>query len=162
VPADIDESSLPRETPKRYVARLAKAKAEKIAALYPRNIILAADTVVVCAGRVLGKADTLDQVVFFLNTLSGKTHRVLTAIHVLAPGGKQASRITETKVTFKRLTQAEIAVYAAGQEGIGKAGGYAIQGHAGAFIIRIQGSYTNVVGLPLYETRNALLGVGGI
>ncbi len=160
IPADIDETPLPGETPRRLALRLAMGKARAIADLHPHAFILAADTVVAQGRRVLPKAETPEEVVDCLRLLSGRSHRVLTAVCVAAPGGRAASRLSETKVRFKRLERREIDAYIASDEGLGKAGGYAVQGRAAAFVISLQGSYSSIVGLPLYETMSLLIGQG--
>jgi septum formation protein len=122
--------------------------------------VIAADTVVAVGRRVLPKAETLEEARACLALLSGRAHRVLTGVAVLAPDGRSAARLSETRLHFKRLTDAETDRYLAGGEWRGKAGGYGVQGHAGAFVIALQGSYTGVVGLPLYEALSLLEGLG--
>jgi septum formation protein len=141
-------------------ARLARAKAEAARSREAAGFILAADTVVAAGRRVLPKAETQDEARRCLTLLSGRAHRVLTGVCVLAPDGRAAQRLSESRVHFKRLTKAETEAYLAGGEWRGKAGGYAIQGLAGAFVAALQGSYSGVVGLPLYETRCLLDGLG--
>lgn len=158
--ADLDEAPQPDETPRRLALRLAEAKAARVAAGAPGDYVIAADTVVAVGRRVLPKAETDDQVAACLRLMSGRAHKVLTGVAVAAPGGRTASRLVETRVHFKRLAEAEIASYLASGEGLGKAGGYAIQGRAAALIMSLQGSYSGVVGLPLYETANLLAGLG--
>lgn len=158
-PADIDETPLKDEAPPRLALRLARDKAEKVAESHPDDLVLAADTVVAVGRRVLPKAENADEVARCLKLLSGRNHRVLTAI-AARRGARAAARLVETRVQFKRLSPEEIAAYLAGGEGVGKAGGYGVQGLAGAFVIAIHGSYTAVVGLPLYEARNLLIGLG--
>ncbi|HEX5379913.1 MAG TPA: nucleoside triphosphate pyrophosphatase [Phenylobacterium sp.] len=158
--AEIDESPLPHETPRLLATRLARAKAAKVAQSHPDAFVLAADTVVAVGRRILPKAETQDEVRDCLRLLSGRAHKVLTAIAVHAPGGREASRLVETRLHVKRLTPQEIEAYVEGGEGLGKAGGYGVQGHAGAFVMAIEGSYPSVVGLPLYETMNLLTGLG--
>jgi len=158
--SDLDESPLKDETPRRLALRLAAAKARHVAARRPGAFVLAADTVVALGRRVLPKAETDAEVRACLDLLSGRAHRVLTALSVVAPGGVARARLVESKVVFKRLTRAEIDTYVASGEGRGKAGGYGVQGRAGAFVITLQGSYSGVVGLPLYETANLLGGLG--
>ena len=114
--------------------------------------VLAADTVVALGRRILPKAETAAEVAHCLSLLSGRRHQVLTGLALAVPGEKIRTRIVTTRVAFKKLTDAEIAAYAATGEGLGKAGGYAIQGRAEAFVRFLNGSYSNVVGLPLYET----------
>ena len=158
--AEIDETPQKDETPRRLALRLARAKAAKVAAAHPRAYVLAADTVVAVGRRILPKVETAAEGRGCLELLSGRAHKVLTGVAVCAPDGRSASRLVETRLHFKRLSQAEIEVYLQGGEGIGKAGGYAIQGRAGAFVMAIQGSYPAVVGLPLYETACLLEGLG--
>ena len=160
VAAEIDETPLPNETPRLLALRLAVAKAAKVAAEQPDAYVLAADTVVAVGRRVLPKVETEAQGRACLDLLSGRAHKVLTAVAVRAPDGRAASRLVESRLHFKRLTPAEITAYLTSGEGIGKAGGYAIQGRAGAFVMSLQGSYPAVVGLPLYETLNLLTGLG--
>ncbi|MDR3514022.1 MAG: Maf family nucleotide pyrophosphatase [Caulobacteraceae bacterium] len=159
-PADIDETPLANETPRRAAIRLARLKAEAARARAPDAFVLAADTIVAVGRRMLPKAETRAQAVKCLALLSGRAHMVLTAVAAAAPDGRAAVRLAETRVRFKRLTPAETEAYLAGGEWEGKAGGYAIQGAAGGFVTALQGSYTAVVGLPLYETRCVLEGLG--
>jgi septum formation protein len=159
-PAALDETPHPKETPRELAKRLAAAKAQGVARIHPEAFVLAADTVVSLGRRVLPKVETDDEGRACLALLSGRAHRVLTAVCVAAPGGRQAARLVESRVRFKRLTDADLASYLASGEGRGKAGGYAIQGRAGAFVTELQGSYSGVVGLPLYETLNLLQGLG--
>lgn len=158
-PADIDETPLKGETPPRLAARLAVGKARAVAERAPETVVLAADTVVAVGRRLLEKAADEAEAVRFLKLLSGRNHRVLTGIAVAA-GGKVRQRVVEARVTFKVLSDAEIAAYVVSGEWKGKAGGYGIQGRAGAFVTRIVGSYPAIVGLPLYETVNLLAGAG--
>ncbi|GGL41460.1 MULTISPECIES: Maf family protein [Caulobacter] len=159
-PADIDETPLRDETPRRHALRLAVEKARAVAPRSPGAIVLAADTVVAVGRRILPKAETPEQAARCLKLLSGRNHKVLTGIAAIAPDGREASRLVETRVQFKHLSDAEQADYLAGGEWNGKAGGYGVQGVAGGFIIDLHGSYTSVVGLPLYETLNLLTGLG--
>jgi len=158
--ADVDEAPLKDETPRRLALRLAGAKAMGLAARHADSYVLAADTVVALGRRILPKAESAEAVRDCLQLLSGRAHRVLTALNVIAPGGRQSRRLVETRVHFKRLTPADLADYLASGEGVGKAGGYAIQGRAGGFVTALQGSYSGVVGLPLYEAANLLAGLG--
>ena len=160
IAAEIDETPLRDETPRLLAQRLARAKALKIAEVHPDDYVLAADTVVCVGRRILPKADNPQVVAECLKLLSGRAHKVLTGVSVVAPGGRTANRLVETRLHVQRLTAAMIENYAQNGEGIGKAGGYGIQGGAGAFIMRLEGSYSAVVGLPLYETRNLLTGLG--
>jgi septum formation protein len=159
-PADIDETPLRDETPRRHALRLAIEKARAVAARSPGAIVLAADTVVAVGRRILPKAETPEQAAYCLKLLSGRNHKVLTGVAAIAPDGREASRLVETRVQFKHLSDQEQADYLAGGEWNGKAGGYGVQGVAGGFIIDLHGSYTSVVGLPLYETLNLLTGLG--
>jgi septum formation protein len=159
-PADIDEAPLREETPRLTAMRLARAKAQTARAKAPDAFILAADTVVAVGRRILPKAESEDAARACLTLLSGRAHRVLTAVAAVAPDGRLAARLSETRVHFKRLTPGETSAYLAGGEWRGKAGGYAIQGAAGGFVTALSGSYTGVVGLPLYETRCVLEGLG--
>jgi septum formation protein len=144
--------------PRACALRLAIAKAEAIEA-GPADLVLAADTVVALGRRMLGKPSDAVEAETFLRRLSGRRHKVITAI-ALRHGGLRRSRVVETAVRFKRLSDGEIAAYIASGEWQGKAGGYAIQGRAGALIPWINGSYSNVVGLPLSETVNLLAAAG--
>jgi septum formation protein len=157
-PADVDETPLAGETPRLMAVRLARAKAAAAAA--KDAYVIAADTVVAVGRRVLPKGETEAEARSCLALLSGRAHRVLTAVAVTAPDGRTASRLSETRLRFKRLTKAEIEGYLASGEWRGKAGGYGVQGRAGAFVIALQGSYSAVVGLPLYETLSLLEGLG--
>ena len=158
--AELDETPLADETPRRLALRLAIAKAMEVAARQPGAFVVAADTVVAVGRRIMPKAADSDQVLDCLKLLSGRAHRVLTGLAVAAPDGRVASRLVESRVHFKRLSQAEIDAYLACGEGVGKAGGYAVQGRAAAMVISLQGSYSGVVGLPLYETSSLLTGLG--
>ena len=160
VAAEVDESPLKDETPRLLAIRLAAAKAARVAADEPAAYVLGADTVVALGRRVLPKAETAEEVRACLGLLSGRAHRVLTAVAVVAPGGRTARRLVETRVRFKRLSPQDIAGYVASGEGLGKAGGYGVQGRAGAFVTTLQGSYPAVVGLPLYESASLLAGLG--
>ena len=158
--SDIDETPAPGETPRALAVRLAQEKAAALAPAHPDALVLAADTVVAVGRRVLPKAQDAGEMRACLDLLSGRAHRVYTGVAVGAPGGRRATRLVETRLRFKRLSAAEIAAYLASGEGLGKAGGYGIQGRAGAFVTSLQGSYPAVVGLPLYETLNLLRGLG--
>lgn len=159
-PPEIDETPLDGELPSRHAKRLALAKATAVASRHPRAFILAADTVVVCGRRILPKADTRATAESCLRLLSGRRHRVIGGLCVIAPDGRQVVRIVTSHVAFKRLSADETAEYLATEEWQGKAGGYAIQGRAAGLIAWISGSYSNVVGLPLFESRSLLLGLG--
>ena len=159
-PAELDEAILPGERPEAHAARLAHAKAEAVAARHPGAFVLGADTVVACGRRILGKAETEEEARRCLSLLSGRRHRVFGGVTAIDPSGRAASRLVRTAVTFKRLSEEEIAAYLACGEWRGKAGGYAIQGRAAAYIRFVGGSYSNVVGLPLHETYRMLAGLG--
>jgi len=161
LPSDIDETPLPRELPRDHALRLAAAKAGAAHARMPGAIILAADTVVARGRRILPKPASADEARRCLEMLSGARHRVFGAIAVIDRTGRCVTRLAETHVAFKRLAAEEIAAYIACGEWRDKAGGYAIQGRAAAFVRKIIGSYSNVVGLPLFETA-ALLTAAGI
>jgi septum formation protein len=158
-PADIDESPAPRELPRLYALRMAKAKLAAVASRHRGAVVLAADSVVVCGRRILPKAETAEQARACLALLSGRRHRVLGGIAVGGPDGAVRARLVETAVRFKRLEAAEIDDYVRCDEWRGKAGGYAIQGRAARFVAFISGSYSNVVGLPLFETVSLLKAV---
>ena len=156
--ADIDESPHKGELPRDYARRMAREKAE--AAASNDDFVLAGDTVVAAGRRILPKAEDEATARKCLELLSGRRHRVLSAIALRAPDGSLRERLNETVVIFKRLSNAEIDAYLASGEWEGKAGGYAIQGIAEGLITRIQGSHSGVVGLPLYETRTLLKAAG--
>ncbi|KPG02226.1 septum formation inhibitor Maf [Rhodopseudomonas sp. AAP120] len=165
-PADVDETPTKGELPRACATRLARAKAE--AALKSVQLdddlrgafVLTADTVVAVGRRILPKAELVDEASQCLRLLSGRNHRVYSAICLVTPKGGFRQRLVETKVRFKRLNEEDIDGYVASGEWRGKAGGYAVQGIAGSFVVKIVGSYTNIVGLPLYETVNLLGGEG--
>jgi septum formation protein len=159
-PTDIDETSSPRELPRVYAARMAQGKAKAARERFSDCYILAADTVVACGRRILPKAETEEDARSCLRLLSGRRHRVIGAVVLIAPGGRSVERLVTTAVTFKRLSRSEIDFYIGLQEWRGKAGGYAIQGYAAAFVAALNGSYSNVVGLPLAETYGMLGGFG--
>ncbi|HEY2662171.1 MAG TPA: Maf family nucleotide pyrophosphatase [Caulobacteraceae bacterium] len=160
VPAELDEAPLRDETPRLLALRLAKAKAEAVRPMAEGAYVLAADTVVAVGRRVLPKAESEAEAKACLDLLSGRAHKVLTGVAVIAPDGRMAARLSETRVHFKRLTTAERDCYLAGGEWRGKAGGYAVQGAAAGFVMALQGTYSGVVGLPLYETLCLLEGLG--
>jgi septum formation protein len=159
---EIDETPLARELPRDYVLRIAEAKANAVASRLDAAgaYVLGADTAVACGRRILGKAHDLAAAERCLRLLSGRRHRVYTAVAVVAPDGRRAARVIMTMVAFKRLSEPEIAAYLASGEWRGKAGGYAIQGRAEAFVPSINGSWSNVVGLPLATTLDLLRGLG--
>lgn len=158
-PADLDETPGATELPRVYAERLAAEKAAAVATEHGRAFVLAADTVVACGRRILPKAETEEEARSCLNLLSGRAHRVYTGISLIKDG-KQRTKSVMTRVQVARLSDAELNAYLACGEWRGKAGGYAIQGRAAAFIRRLNGSYSNVVGLPLYEAVNLLKGNG--
>lgn len=157
---DIDETPLKNELPRNLALRLAQKKAEVAAEKYPHHIVIAADNVVAVGCRILDKAYTDEDVRKYLTLLSGRKNTVYTAVFVKHPGGKQSVKLVATKVVFKRLTTREIESYIQTGEGIGKAGGYAIQGVASKYIKGIQGSYHAVMGLPVHEIYQVLSGFG--
>ena len=160
VAADIDESVQPGELPARHAARLAREKALAVSRRQPDAAILPADTVVACGRRILPKAEDKATARACLQLLGGRAHRVYTGVALALAGGRLLERTVETRVRVKGLSAAEIDAYIACGEWSGKAGGYAIQGRFSACVIAIVGSYSNVVGLPLYETANLLRGAG--
>lgn len=164
-PADIDESPLPRELPSQHARRLAAAKAACVAARHPDAWILAADTVVACGRRILPKAEEEREARQCLHLLSGRRHRVYGGVALIVPGAEGRSsrlleRLVRTDVTFKPLSHEETDGYIRSGEWRGKAGGYAIQGRAAAYVRWVGGSYSNVVGLPLHEVADLLFGAG--
>lgn len=159
IPADIDESRHNQEPLRQYVMRMAYTKAIKVAESNPRSRILAADTIVSCGSRLLFKTRKPEQAEMNLRLLSGRRHKVLGGVCLLTPGGGKGLKFVETTVKFKRLTEEEIKRYLASMEWEGKAGSYAIQGYGATFVSYISGSYSNVVGLPLFETAKLFNGV---
>lgn len=159
-PADIDETPRRGELPAGHVLRLAEEKARAVRPRHPDAFILAADTVVACGRRILPKAEDEATARACLALLSGRRHRVYGGIALLPPNGDLGSRRVVSQVAFKRLSEMEMDAYLASREWDGKAGGYAIQGRAAALISWIAGSYSNVVGLPLYEAAQLLAGCG--
>jgi septum formation protein len=157
-PADIDETPAKGELPSAHVVRLAQAKARAVAPRHPGAFILAADTAVACGRRILPKAEDEASARASLMLLSGRRHRVYGGVAVITPAGEMAIRRVISQVAFKRLSEAEIEAYLTSGEWRSKAGGYAIQGSAAAFIPWLAGSYSNVVGLPLFETAQLLAG----
>ncbi len=166
VPTEIDETPNRRELPRNLALRLAKAKADaawsssRIKELEGECYLLAADTVVAVGRRIIPKPEIAADAAAGLKLLSGRSHRVYTAICVIAPNGKQKTRVVETRVRFKRLSRQDLESYLSTGEWRDKAGGYAIQGRAEAFVMNISGSYSSVVGLPLYDTIQLLTGTG--
>jgi septum formation protein len=159
-PAALDETPLAREIPARYALRLAEAKARAVAARHGGSFVLAADTVVAVGRRILPKAEDAEAARRCLMLLSGRRHRVHGGVALVTPEGRIATRSVETVVAMKRLAEAEIDSYLRSCEWRGKAGGYAIQGLAARFVRFVEGSYSNVVGLPLFETAQLLAGHG--
>ncbi|MDO8972692.1 nucleoside triphosphate pyrophosphatase [Reyranella sp.] len=151
-PADIDETPRAGELPRAYALRMALAKLAVVKERHAGALVLAADSVVVCGRRILPKTEVEAEARDCLVRLSGRRHRVLGGVAVAGPDGRVRTRLVETIVRFKRLEAAEIDAYLASGEWRGKAGGYAIQGRAAAFVAFLSGSYSNVVGLPLFET----------
>jgi septum formation protein len=166
VPAQIDETPERHELPRKLAMRLADQKAlaaqhkARSAGIAANALVLAADTVVAVGRRILPKAETMDEASTCLHLLSGRNHRVYTAVSMLTPAGATRRRLVETRLRFKRLSAREIESYLASAEWRDKAGGYAIQGIAGAFVVKLVGSYTAVVGLPLNETVGLLSAEG--
>jgi septum formation protein len=160
VSPDIDETPLKGEAPNAYALRLAEGKACAVERA-GGEVVLAGDTTVAAGRRILGQAGSADEVRAMLALLSGRRHRVISAVAVIDADGGLRSRVSKTIVAFKPLSREEIDAYAACGEGVGKAGGYAVQGRAGGFVRFLSGSYSGVVGLPLYETR-ALLKAAGL
>lgn len=159
-PADIDETFAEGEAPVALALRLAAEKANAVAAAHQGSWVLGADTVVACGRRILPKPEDEAAVRHCLKLLSGRRHRVHGGVSVIDPGGRAHSRRVETQIVFKRLDEAEIETYVECGEWRGKAGGYAIQGRAARFVKAVHGSYSNVVGLPLFETVALLEGLG--
>lgn len=165
-PVNVDETPLRAEHPRSLAKRLSREKADKASEALKQEMegsdpyVLAADTVVAVGRRILPKTELLDEASNSLRLLSGRSHRVFTGVCLVTPGGKVRQRLVETRVRFKRLSREELESYLASGEWRGKAGGYAIQGLAGSFVIKLVGSYTCVVGLPLYETVGLLSGEG--
>jgi septum formation protein len=166
LPTDIDETPTRGESPRGLAIRLASEKAAAAAHIrqsHPelrQSYILAADTVVAVGRRVLPKPETTEEADECLQLLSGRQHRVFTSVSLITPSGQERRRLVEARLRFKRLSALEVQSYLAAGEWRGKAGGYAIQGLAGVFVVKLIGSYTAVVGLPLYETISLLSGEG--
>lgn len=160
IPADVDETPLKTEKPHTLAARLSCSKAEKIFESHKGHFILASDTVVACGNRILGKAADTEEAKRFLTLLSGRRHNVYTGVCLISPDGNMSRKTVKTTVKLKSLDQSDLDFYLSHDEWQGKAGGYAIQGLGARFIRGINGSYSNVVGLPLFETVNMLKGRG--
>jgi septum formation protein len=159
-PADIDETPGREETPRRLALRLAEQKAAAVAVRRPDAFILAADTLVAVGRRILNKPADEAEARRMLGLLSGRAHRVMTGVAVIAPGGRTALRVVESRLRFKRLTAEELDAFIASRDWVDAAGAYKIHQRAGAFVTDLSGSFTGVVGLPLYETLCLLEGVG--
>ncbi len=163
---EVDETPAKHEWPRTLASRLALAKAQAVAAQVatrpnaPQTLILAADTVVAVGRRILPKAERLEEARLSLGLLSGRSHAVYTGLCLITPNGRVRQKLVVSKLRFKRFSNEDVESYLASGEWRGKAGGYAIQGLAGAFVLRLIGSYPNVVGLPLYETMALLEGEG--
>jgi len=159
-PADVDESVPKGELPRDHALRLAVEKSAAVARRFPDDLILAADTVVAVGRRILPKVEDEATLRQCMALLSGRRHRVLTGVALALPGGGTRSRVVETMIAIKRLTAQEVDYYAAHGEWRGKAGGYALQGYGEVYVRHLAGSYSNVVGLPLAETRHLLKSAG--
>jgi len=166
IPAHVDETPEKGELPRKLATRLADQKAltaqhkARQAGLADNALVLSADTVVAVGRRILPKAEMMEEASQCLRMLSGRAHRVFTAVSLLTPSGAMRRRLVETRIRFKRLSAREVESYLASAEWRDKAGGYAIQGIAGAFVVKLTGSYSGVVGLPLHETVALLAGEG--
>ncbi|MFN3475370.1 MAG: Maf family protein [Blastomonas sp.] len=160
VPADIDESALKAELPRVYARRMAAEKAAIVAAQHPDAAVLSGDTVVAVGRRILPKAESEAEARMCLDLISGRRHMVLSAVTLTLPDGRSLHRLSESTVIFKRLHADEINAYIGSGEWQGKAGGYGIQGSAEALIRSMAGSYSGIMGLPLYETRSMLVTAG--
>ena len=159
-PADIDETPLKGEAPAPYAARVAAAKAALVAARHAGSAVLGADTVVAAGRRILPKTEVVGEARTCLQLLSGRRHRVYSAVTLIDAAGVARHRLSTSIVAFKRLTAAEIEAYLAGGDWRGKAGGYAIQGYAESWVRMLSGSHSGVMGLPLFETRALLRSAG--
>jgi septum formation protein len=168
LPATVDETPKKNELPRNLARRLSREKVDaavavmKAEAEQPESqfVVLAADTVVSVGRRILPKAELIEEAASCLTLLSGRSHRVYTGLALATPKGQIRRRLIETRVRFKRLSREDVESYLASGEWRGKAGGYAVQGFAGAFVVKLTGSYSNVVGLPLYEVMGLLTGEG--
>jgi septum formation protein len=165
VPADLDETPGRNELPRKLALRLASEKARAAARMEADQgragaFVLAADTVVAVGRRILPKCEAAEEAEECLRLLSGRQHRVWTGVCLITPKGGERTRLAETRVRLKRLSNQEILSYLSTGEWRGKAGGYAAQGYAGAFLVKLAGSYSGVVGLPIYETMSLLIGEG--
>lgn len=163
LPADIDETVKKGESPEHYCKRVAEEKAYTVInkKLAPEDaFVLAADTTVVCQGHIIGKAETREEAKKIMELLRGKKHYVMTAVCIIAPNGEKSTKLVETTVKFKNFSDGELEEYLNTDEWKGKAGAYGLQGDPGGFCISINGSFSSVVGLPMYETKNMLLSLG--
>ncbi|WEJ58005.1 Maf-like protein [Devosia sp. FJ2-5-3] len=166
VPAHVDETPEKGELPRKLAIRLSELKAltaqhkARVAGFGNNALVLGADTVVAVGRRILPKAETMEEATDCLRLLSGRAHRVYTGVTLLTPSGAKRQRVVETRLRFKRLSTREMEAYLASAEWRDKAGGYAIQGIAGSFVVKLSGSYSAVVGLPLNETTQLLAGEG--
>ena len=160
VPADVDETPTKQELPRLLAERLARTKAEVVHGMGTGSLVLAADIVVACGRRILGKPRDAGEAEKYLKLLSGRRHRVFGGVCVIDGEASRRTRVVMTTVQFKSLTEQEMCAYLESREWQDKAGAYAIQGVAGGFVKRLSGSYPNVVGLPLYETANLLRAAG--
>ncbi|MEO8454259.1 MAG: nucleoside triphosphate pyrophosphatase [Sphingomicrobium sp.] len=160
IPADVDEDVPKGELPRQHAQRLAREKAAAVAANEPDALVLAADTVVAVGRRILPKVEDEETLRACMRLLSGRRHRVLTGVALAIPGNGVRERLVETMIAMKRLSEQEIDYYASHGEWRGKAGGYALQGYGEVYVRHIGGSYSNVVGLPLAETRVLLKSAG--
>ncbi len=158
-PADIDEQVLKGETPLRYIRRIARAKALAVAAVFPEENILSADTVIVAGQKIIQKSADAEAQTNVMRLLSGRTHRVITSVCLISKTGRISQRTVTTKIAMKHLTESEITDYIASGEWVGVAG-YKIEGMLAGYVKKIIGSYSGVIGLPLYETKNMLNGIG--
>jgi septum formation protein len=159
-PADIDESVPAGELPRDHALRLATEKANAVETRHPEALVLAADTVVAVGRRILPKVEDEDTLRACMKLLSGRRHRVMTGVALAIPGQSVRNRLVETTIAIKRLSEEEIDYYAGHGEWRGKAGGYAVQGYGEVYVRHLAGSYSNVVGLPLAETRHLLKSAG--
>lgn len=164
IPADIDETPLNGELPRNLATRLATEKGYKIAHTIEEGLIISADTVATCSRIVLPKAESIEDVAYCLKILSGRRHRLYTGLCVTKVQNNKiiqsSTKLVTTTLKFKRLTPQEISYYSNCGEGLNKAGGYSVQGFAASFVVMLQGSFSNIVGLPLTETKNMLTSMG--
>ena len=158
-PANIDETPRKGEKPSQYVKRMALEKALHVSAKHQGEVVLASDTVIVCGRKIVQKAKSAAEQTEVMKNLSGRAHRVLTAVCVVNAQGRASVRLNSTRIKMKKLTKEEIDCYVASKEWVGCAG-YKIEGLLGGFVVQIVGSYSGVVGLPLFEARNLLIGAG--